>query len=249
VASSVLGPFPVGDYPAEIANPLALGGPAGDLIALLATIGNLFGVIAFVCVIASLVGRYRRARGVERAQLKWFAYVGLVVVPLLVLGIVTSGSPEPFASISELIWVGAIAGLALMPVTIGIAVLRYHLYEIDRLVSRTISWAVITILIVGLFAGGVLALQAILASVLQSNELAVAGSTLLVFGLFQPLRHRVQQIVDRRFNRARYDADHTVAAFAARLRDEVDLEQLRAEILATVTQTVEPSIVSLWLRS
>jgi hypothetical protein len=248
VASSVLGPFPVGDYPAEIANPLALGGPAGDLIALLATIGNLFGVIAFVCVIASLVGRYRRARGVERAQLKWFAYVGLVVVPLLVLGIVTSGSPEPFASISELIWVGAIAGLALMPVTIGIAVLRYHLYEIDRLVSRTISWAVITILIVGLFAGGVLALQAILASVLQSNELAVAGSTLLVFGLFQPLRRQVQKIVDRRFNRARYDADRTVAAFAARLRDEVDLEQIEAEIVATVARTVEPRSVSLWLR-
>ena len=248
VISSVLGPFAVSDYPAGVSNPLAPGGAGGQLIALVATAGNLIGLVTFVCVIASLVVRYRRALGVERAQLKWFAYVGLVVVPLLLLGIVTSGAPEPLATLSELVWVGAIAGLALLPFTIGIAVLRYHLYEIDRLISRTISWAVISVLIVGLFAGVVLALQALLASFLRSNELAVAASTLLVFSLFQPLRHQVQRLVDRRFNRARYDADRTISAFAGRLRDEVDLEQLRAEILATVNHTVEPSSASLWLR-
>ncbi|HLY50910.1 MAG TPA: hypothetical protein VKR21_17100 [Solirubrobacteraceae bacterium] len=249
VFSSLFGPFAVGDYPAGVANPLAVGGVAGSFIAQLGTAGNLVGVIAFICVIASLVVRYRRAQGVERAQIKWFAHVGLVVVPLLVLGIMTgSVSSGPLAAISELAWLCAIAGLALLPVTIGIAVLRYHLYEIDRLISRTISWALISVLVVGLFAGCVLALQALMAPYLRSNELAVAGSTLLVFGLFQPIRRRVQALVDRRFNRARYDAEATVAAFASRLRDEVDLDQLQAEVLATVRQTVEPSSVSLWLR-
>ncbi len=248
VISGLFGPFAVDDYPAGVSNPLAVGGLGGQFIALLATVGNLFGVVAFVCVIGSLVVRYRRAQGVERAQLKWFAYVGLVVVPLLMLGIVTGGSPEPLASISELIWVGAIAGLALLPVTIGIAVLRYRLYEIDRLVSRTISWAVVTVILGACFVAIILVSQALLAPVTGSNVLAVAGSTLLVAALFQPIRRSVQQVVDRRFNRARFDADQTIAAFATRLRDQVDLEQLRAEILATVGQTVEPSSVSLWLR-
>jgi hypothetical protein len=145
-------------------------------------------------------------------------------------------------------WVVAIGGLALLPVAIGIAILRYRLYEIVRLISRTISYGVLTAIVAGLFVGFILVFQAVLAPVTGSNELAVAGSTLLAAALFQPIRRRVQRLVDRRFNRTRYDAEQTVAAFAERLRDEVDLEQLRAEILATVAATVEPSSVSLWLR-
>jgi hypothetical protein len=136
----------------------------------------------------------------------------------------------------------------LLPIAIGIAVLRYHLYEIDRIVSRTIAYGVVTAILGFLFVAVVLAAQAVLGPVTGSNELAIAGSTLLVFALFQPIRRRVQRFVDRRFNRARYDAERTISAFAGRLRAEVDLEQLRAEILATVAQTVEPSSVSLWLR-
>jgi len=145
---------------------------------------------------------------------------------------------------------GAVAygGFALLPVAIGIAILRYKLYEIDRLISRTISYGVLTAIVAGLFVGFILVFQAVLAPVTGSNELAVAGSTLLAAALFQPIRRRVQRLVDRRFNRSRYDAEQTVAAFAARLADEVDLDQLRAEILATVTATVEPSSISLWLR-
>jgi hypothetical protein len=135
-----------------------------------------------------------------------------------------------------------------MPVAIGLAVLCYRLYEIDRVISRTISWASVTLILGSLFVAVILVAQALLAPVTQSNELAVAGSTLLVFALFQPIRRRVQRLVDRRFNRSRYDAERTVAEFAARLRDEVDLEHLRTEILATVAATVEPSSVSLWLR-
>jgi hypothetical protein len=249
VITSVLGPFPDGDYPPGVVNPLALDGVGGQLVAALSAIANVLGVVALVCVIASLAVRYRRSQGVERAQLKWFAYVGLIVVPTLLLGIVAGTLPPgPLASIVEIAWIGAIGGLVMLPVAIGIAVLRYRLYEIDRLVSRTISWAVVTAILGTCFVAIILVSQALLAPVTGSNVLAVAGSTLLVAALFQPIRRRVQQVVDRRFNRARFDADQTVAAFAARLRDQVDLEQLRAEILATVGQTVEPSSASLWLR-
>ncbi|HEY7936816.1 MAG TPA: hypothetical protein VID26_06770 [Candidatus Limnocylindrales bacterium] len=249
VLTNILGPISPGTYPTSAANPLALGGPAGQLVALTTTAANDCGVLALVLVIASVVVRYRHAQGVERAQLKWFAYVGLVVVPTIVIGIVTSSATSgPLTLVTNVAWLASIAGLGLLPIAIGVAVLRYRLYEIDRLISRTISWALVSVLVIGLFAGLVLALQAVLASVLRSNELVVAGSTLVVAAMFQPIRGRVQRIVDRRFNRARYDADRTIGAFAGRLRDEVDLEQLRAEILATVARTVEPSSVSLWLR-
>ena len=249
VITSVLGPFPVGDYPPSVTNPLALGGIVRPAHRPLGTVGNLLGIMALVGAIASLVVRTGAPQGVERAQLKWFAYVGLIVVPTLLIAILgTSLPPGPWATIAELAWVIAVGALALLPVTIGIAVLRYHLFEIDRLVSRTISWAAVTVILAACFVAIILVSQALLAPVTGSNVLAVAGSTLLVAALFQPIRRRVQRLVDRRFNRARYDADRTVSAFAARLRDEVDLEQLRIEILATVIRTVEPSSVSLWLR-
>jgi hypothetical protein len=187
--------------------------------------------------------------GVERQQLKWFAVVGLVVVPAFVVGILSGGvTSGPLASVSNAAWFIAFGGLALLPVAIGLAILRYHLYEMDRIISRTIGWAVVTAVLGGLFVAAILALQALIAPVTGSNELAVAGSTLLVAALFAPLRRRVQGLVDQRFNRARYDAERTVTVFAARARDEVDFEALRAEILATVTATVEPTVVSLWLR-
>jgi hypothetical protein len=249
VITNVFGPFPAGTYPPDVTNPLALNGIGGQLIVLLGTISGVLGVVGLVGVIASVVVRYRGSQGVERAQLKWFAFVGLVVVPTLLVAIVTGGATSgALAILTNVAWAAAIGGLTLLPITIGIAILRYRLYEIDRLVSRTISWAMVTALIVALFVAFILAFQAILAPLTHSNELAVAASTLVAIGIFQPIRRRVQRLVDRRFNRARYNAEATVAAFAARLRDEVDLEQLRAEILATVSRTVEPSSVSLWLR-
>jgi hypothetical protein len=226
-------------------NPLQIAGAAPDALGFL--LGPL-SVLVPLLTIASLVIRYRRATGIERAQLKWFAFVVGISAPALVVGFFLYGNNGVELIVSNVALLIAYTGFALLPVAIGIAVLRYRLYEIDRLISRTISYGVLTAIVGGLFVGFILALQALLAPVTQSNELAVAGSTLLVFGLFQPLRRRVQRLVDRRFNRSRYDAERTVAAFADRLRDEVDLEQLRAEILATVAATVEPTSVSLWLR-
>ncbi len=131
---------------------------------------------------------------------------------------------------------------------IGIAILRYHLYDIDRIISRTVSWAVITAMLVAVFVGGVLGLQAALAGVTQAQTLAVAASTLLAFALFQPIRGRVQRAVDRRFDRARYDSQRTVDAFADRLRSNVDLESLGTSLSATAADAVRPTSAWVWLR-
>jgi hypothetical protein len=142
----------------------------------------------------------------------------------------------------------ALVGILLVPVSVWIAVTRHRLYEIDRLISRSLSWAVLSGLLVAVYVAAVLVLQNVLGSVTQGETLAVAGSTLLAAGLFQPLRRRVQRIVDHRFNRASYDADRTIETLAARLRDEVDLDQIRASVVATVGHSVAPSRIDLWLR-
>jgi hypothetical protein len=242
-------PFQAGNYPPGIANPLAVGGAWADTMT---TLGNLVSLMLFVALVlglGSLVLRYRRAVGIERQQLKWFAFVGSIAVVAFIVAATDLGSTTgPLATLDNLAWLTGFGALALLPVAIGVAVLRYRLYEIDRLISRSISWAVLSAIVGGLFVGLILALQAVLAPVTGSNDLAVAGSTLFVFGLFAPIRRRVQHVVDRRFNRSRYDAEATVSAFAARLRDEVDLDALKREILATVTRAVEPRSASIWLR-
>jgi len=230
-------PWPDGLFP--VGNPLQIGGGAVTMLDDLFAPAGLIVVLMALLAVASLVIRYRRAAGIERAQLKWFAAVAAICLPALLIGL----------TLSWVFYLIAFGGFALLPVAIGIAILRYRLFEIDRLISRTISWVILTVLVAALFVAFVLALQAIVAPLTGSNEIAVAGSTLLVFALFAPIRRRVQRLVDRRFNRTRYDAERTVAAFAGRLRDQVDLEHLQAEILATVSQAVEPSSVSLWLRA
>ena len=143
----------------------------------------------------------------------------------------------------------AALGLLLIPVSIGIAVTRYRLYEIDRLISRTIGWALVTGVLVTVFIGGLLALQALLADVTQGQTLAVAASTLVAFALFQPVRQRIQRTVDHRFDRARYDADRITTAFAERLRDEVDLATVTADFDGTVDGAISPSSIRIWLRA
>ena len=217
-----------------IANPLAVfpGWPGWDALSNGPPITLLFTAVG----VASMIVRLRRARGVERAQLRWLVWSMALIVVGFIVGLVGD------------FWLPAIVAFCLPPVAIGIAILRYRLYEIDRIISRTISYGVVTLVLASVFVVVVLAAQAVLGPLTGSSTIAVAGSTLLVAALFQPIRRRVQRLVDRRFNRTRYDAERTVAAFAARLRDEVDLEQLRAEIIATVNAAVEPSSVALWLR-
>jgi MFS family permease len=247
---TAFGPWTDGLFPVQ--NPLAInGGTLPPQLRSLSFLGTLLGLLTLavpLLSVGSLVVRYRRSVGVERAQLKWFAAVVALSVPAFLISTFLYTATGLAGVVAYVAGGVAYFGFALLPVAIGIAVLRYRLYEIDRLISRTISYGVLSAIVTGLFVGFILVFQAVLAPVTQSNELAVAASTLLAATLFQPIRRRVQRLVDRRFNRSRYHAERTVAAFAGRLRDEVDLDGLRAEILATVSASVQPSPVSLWLR-
>jgi hypothetical protein len=195
--------------------------------------------------IASLVLRYRRAGGVERLQLRWIALGGLVLfgVGLTVFALVgVTGSLSPgLAALDDL-------GNLAIPITIGIAVLRYRLYDIDVVINRTLVYGALTATLAGAYLGSVLLLQLALSGVTGGSGLAVAASTLAVAALFRPARRRIQVAVDHRFYRRKYDAQHTLEEFAVRLRNEVDLEALNAQLGSVVRETFQPAHVSLWLR-
>jgi hypothetical protein len=202
-------------------------------------LGGLGAVMVSILGVAAVVTRYRRSTGVQRQQLRWFvAAVAIGVVPITISPL--GGGPGAFLL--------AMFGLLLIPVAVGIAVTRYRLYEIDRLISRGLSWAVLSGLLVAVYAAAVLLLQGVLGGMIGGQTVAVAGSTLLAAALFQPLRRRVQGAVDHRFNRARYDAERTATDFAGRLRDEVDVDHLRTALAATASGAVHPSGVGVWLR-
>ena len=207
----------------------------------ISTVASLLMVVVGVASITSLIVRFRRSAPVARQQIKWVAAAGLIQVGLLVAtNFVTL--PAPFDVLA------AILVVPLVPIAIGIAILRYRLYDIDRIISRTVSYGAVTGILALVFVGTILVSQTVLASFFSGNSVAVAASTLVVAALFQPLRRRVQSVVDRRFNRSRYDAERTVAAFSVRLRDEVDLADVDAAIRAVVSQTVAPAAVGLWMR-
>jgi hypothetical protein len=192
----------------------------------------------------SLVGRFRHARGVERLQLRWVA-LAAVLVGLGAVGVLFSLAVGGSAA-GTLFDLAVGCCLVVPPVATGAAVLRYRLYDLDRIVSRTLSYGLLTLLLGGGYALVVLGLGQLLGR--DSSSLVVAAATLAVAAAFQPARRRIQRLVDRRFNRRRYDAARTVDAFAARLREQVDLDALSAELLAVVDQTMQPTMASLWLR-
>jgi amino acid transporter len=204
-----------------------------------------FGVLAgAVLAVAAVTTRFRRSARLERQQVKWLLWA-VVLIGLTLPASMVDGNGDSGFTILDAVAVGC---LSLLPISVGIAVLRYRLYEIDRIVSRTLAWALVTGILVAVFAGLVVSLQAVLAPVTNENTLAVAASTLVAFALFQPLRRRVQRAVDRRFDRARYDGELTVTAFGSRLRDQGELSAIRVDVLATVDVVVRPSSKGLWLR-
>ena len=235
-------PGPMNNF-GNIDNPVALPQPFSDIVQALGSASLLLAPPIITLVLVNLVLRFRRSVGVERQQIKWFLAVASVAAIAIVVSIVTVTGP-----ISDTGWIIGLVAIGCLPLAVGIAILRYRLYEIDRLVSRTISYAVITAVLVVVFGGFNLVLEATLATLTQASTLAVAGSTLLVFALFQPLRRRVQAGVDHRFDRRRYEADRTAAIFAERLRDEVDADRLRLELDRVLAQTVAPTSVFVWLR-
>jgi hypothetical protein len=185
---------------------------------------------------------YRRSTGERREQLKWLMSGGATAIIGLVVSAGLNGSRSPVLSVMEGV---ATVGIAALPVGIGVGILKYRLYEIDRLISRTLTYAILTGLLVGVFVG----IVSLATDVLPfSSPVAVAASTLAAAALFNPLRRRVQHTVDRRFNRSRYDADAIVTAFTMMLRDAVDLDTVRIELLLAVERAVEPAHASVWLR-
>ncbi|GAC1489455.1 MAG: hypothetical protein NVS1B1_06540 [Candidatus Limnocylindrales bacterium] len=193
-----------------------------------------------VAASASLFVRYRRSRGVERQQLKWFAFEAIILAVAVMVG--------SFEQVDKWTSVFLIGAIALTPVVIGIAIFRYHLYDIDILINRAIVYGLTSAAIAASFFLGIVVLQAPLRAVTGGSEIAVAGSTLACFALFQPLRARIQETVDRRFYRSRYDAVRTLDTFSARLRDEVDLDAVRRDLVEAVRDTVQPVHASIWLR-
>jgi hypothetical protein len=201
----------------------------------------LFSLAVLLCSVARQLLNWRRSSGERRQQLKWLASGLVVGVSGLIVSLLTGGSTAPGELLVSNI---AMVGIAALPVSIGLAILKYRLYDIDRLISRTVGYAIVTGLLVGVYAGLVLLATQVLSI---SSPVSVAAATLAAAALFSPLRRRVQRVVDRRFNRARYDADRTVAAFAARLQDAVDLDTVRADLAAVVHRSLEPAHVSVWI--
>jgi hypothetical protein len=194
-----------------------------------------------VCFIGRQVLSWRRSSSDRRQQLKWMAGGAAVTVVCAFLAVFVSSSGTTLLDlIAGLAWFG----FAALPVSIGVGILRYRLYDIDRIISRTLAYAIVTGLLVGVYAGLVLLATRVMSF---SSPVAVAASTLAAAVLFSPVRRRVQRIVDRRFNRTRYDADQTIAAFAARLQDAVDLDAVHDDLAAVVQRSLEPAHVSLWL--
>ena len=242
VASVMLKPGPVAEGLPD--NPVGVAA-ADQFLGLTTAVSGLLFAVFVVLVLASLVVRFRRARGEERQQLKWLVY-GVILLALLIptLGPVLERIPSPFAGP-----VFAAVMFSIIPVTIGLAVLKYRLYDIDRIISRTLAYALLTALLAGIYAVVVLILGQLFGGITeQPPSWAVAAATLAVASLFQPARRRIQAGVDRRFNRRKYDAARTVEAFSARLRNQVDLDTLSDELLSVVDQTMQPTRTSLWLR-
>jgi hypothetical protein len=222
----------------------ALGQPTNSPAGIAAALVALGLLLTVVCVaislswLARLVISYRSLAGERRQQAKWLA-TGAAVFVVSLVGFELASTQVGQASRAI-----AFFGLAALPASIGVAILRYRLYEIDRIISRTLAYAIVTGLLVGVYSGLVLLATRVLP---LSSPVAVAGATLAAAALFSPLRRRVQRSVDRRFNRARYNADQTVAAFAARLKDAVDIDTVRADLAGAVQQALEPAHMSVWI--
>ncbi len=229
-----------------VTNPYAAGGTLGDFMTAFSWIGSIGGAVAIVLGAASLFVRFRRARGIERQQLKWLAYVaGLLgaYVPFAYLALF-----QPNSSLFVPVSLFGILVFLTIPIVTGVAILRYRLYDIDVVIERTLVYGLTSAAIGAAFFGGIVLLQAALRPLTGGSEIAVAASTLFCFALFQPVRRRAQSTVDRRFYRSRYDAVRALDRFATELASEVELAAVRASLLTAVGETVQPTHASVWLR-
>ena len=216
------------DFP-NLRDPVTVVAPLGTAY----NLSQEVGLLVLAAGVVSMIVRFRRSGTEQRLQLKWFLYATAAAAVVVFIASDVSNTPLPAFEIV----------FPLIPAAVGVAILKYRLYDIDRLISRTLAYAIVTGLLAGLYAGLVLLATEVLSI---TSPVAVAAATLAAAALFSPLRRRVQRAVDRRFNRVRYDADQTIAAFAARLRDAVDLDAVRSDLLTVVSTAVEPAHLSVW---
>jgi hypothetical protein len=232
------GPFP--EFPSA-SNPFGVEGAKPSGAVLLA--GELGGLACVVVTLLSLIVRFFYSRGEKRLQLKWFTYAAVVGLstPLL-LG---SFAPGLFQVLGQLAWT---LGFLSLPLSAGVAILKYRLYDIDLIINRTLVYGPLTVMLVALYVGGVLVLEYAFRTLTGSgSQLSIVASTLLIAALFNPMRRRVQAFIDHLFYRRKYDAARTLETFSAKLRENTDLDDLSSELLSTVRETMQPSQVSLWL--
>jgi hypothetical protein len=243
-AGIALSPGPLDEF-AVVRNPFGLE-DAAPMVGLVTVVGMLAFGLALLAAGVSLMLRLHRARGEERQQLKWLAYAALLAAAAATGSIV---SYLLFGTTPWLLAALVVAAFDMIPIAAGIAILRHRLYDIDRLINRTLVYGLLTALLGAAYAATVLLCGQLFGGVGGNPpSWAVAGATLAVAALFQPARRRIQSAVDRRFNRRKYNTAQTIDAFSARLRDEIDLDTLSAELLAVVDQTMQPTAASLWLR-
>jgi len=244
LATFALTPGPLVDptgTSALVVNPTGVDG-LGSLTTVTTNLGLPVFMLSMLSAVAGVIARFRSATGIERQQLRWVlvgAALALCGILIVYVGGFLLGLSPAVASVAVTVGTGC------LPVAFTVAILRYRLYDLDRVVSRTVTYAALSGLLVATYVGLVTAVSRLTPS---SSSLSVAASTLAVAALFQPLRRRVQAVVDQRFNRARYDAARTVEAFSLRLREEVDLEAVRDDLLAVVRLTLQPASTTLWLR-
>jgi hypothetical protein len=242
-AAFALKPGTLGPEGHQIPNPLALPGAAGELMETLDAISTALAPLVFAVAIAAMVVRFRRSRGIERQQLKWFALAGAVAVAALAASLLA-----PSATAADMAILVGLLALAALPATVGMAILRHRLYDVDVAINRTLVYGALTATLAAAYLAGVLLLQLALRPLTEESDLAIAGSTLAVAALFRPARTRIQDTVDRRFYRRKFDVARTLEGFGARVRDQVELDALGAELRAVVSETMQPAHVSLWLR-
>jgi hypothetical protein len=243
VIGYALRPGPLDDPFDSVVNPLGIAG-AFDLMDALAGFGWMFMGASVALAAVAMTIRLRRAHGFERQQLKWIAFAAAFTGVAVVADVASFFVDAQGVNQLRIVVLGL--GFAALPLAAGAAILRYRLYEIDVVINRALVYAGLTVTLAAAYVGSVLLLQLVLS---PSSDLAVAGSTLAVAAVFQPARRRIQELVDRRFFRSRYDAAHTLERFGARLRDEVDLDSLAGELRAVVAETMSPAHVTLWLRA
>jgi len=246
VAAGTIGPAtapgPMAD-PRGPLNPFVPPEPIVTWIQAAATLSSLIAPPVFVLAFASLLIRFRRSRGVERQQIKWFLFVAAVATLLFVVSMLSTGA------FSDVVWALGLLTMAFLPLAIGLAILRYRLYDIDRVVSRAVGYTLVTATLAAAFAVAVIVAQTILTPVTQSSTLAVAASTLVVAALFEPVRRAIQGHVDRRFDRSRVNAERLVTTFGDTLRDVTDLPTIHDTLVATVGTTWAPADVGIWVRA